>query len=259
MSTPSDPQAAALLAHVVSQVQRDVSFLVSHDYISAADAADIVSRLPDAKKADGLVNGVKNMAIRTPPPEAIPVALTGRRIPPPPAPSPRVQRAKALWAYNEDGQEPNDLSFSADEIVEILDETNTDWWTGKCRGRQGLFPSNHVEKLTTHSSPPPPALMGMPMAPMSMQSPMQPQPYTPYMPEKASYAPTYGGYPPPPPQPMMQQTPPPPVIVQTAAPPEQPKKHRFGRLGNTMANAAAGGVGFGAGAAIGGGIVDAIF
>ncbi|KAJ3477172.1 hypothetical protein NLI96_g10650 [Meripilus lineatus] len=37
------------------------------------------------------------------------------------------------------------------------------------------------------------------------------------------------------------------------------KKNKFGKLGGTMANAAAGGVGFGAGAAIGSGLVNAIF
>ncbi|SJL08813.1 uncharacterized protein ARMOST_12184 [Armillaria ostoyae] len=37
------------------------------------------------------------------------------------------------------------------------------------------------------------------------------------------------------------------------------KKSKFGKYGNTMAHSAAGGVGFGAGAAIGGGLVRAIF
>jgi len=37
------------------------------------------------------------------------------------------------------------------------------------------------------------------------------------------------------------------------------KKNKYGKLGSTMGNAAAGGVGFGAGAAIGSGIINAIF
>ena len=76
-------------------------------------------------------------------------------------------------------------------------------------------------------------------------------------------------YAPPAPQPPVQQ-----VVVQE----EAPKKNKFGKLGNTMAQSAAGGVGFGAGeflrtvspkdrdlifyltgAAIGSGIVHAIF
>ena len=30
-----------------------------------------------------------------------------------------------------------------------MDETNADWWTGKVKGKQGLFPSNYVEKIST--------------------------------------------------------------------------------------------------------------
>lgn len=28
-----------------------------------------------------------------------------------------------------------------------MEETNADWWTGKFRGKQGLFPSTYVQKL----------------------------------------------------------------------------------------------------------------
>ncbi|KAG8713320.1 hypothetical protein FRC08_013412 [Ceratobasidium sp. 394] len=40
---------------------------------------------------------------------------------------------------------------------------------------------------------------------------------------------------------------------------DQEKKDKYGKLKGTMANSAAGGLGFGAGAAIGGGLVRAIF
>jgi hypothetical protein len=40
---------------------------------------------------------------------------------------------------------------------------------------------------------------------------------------------------------------------------QRPQKNKFGGLGQTMAQSAAGGVGFGAGAAIGSGIVGSIF
>ena len=148
-------------------------------------------------------------------------------------------------------QEPNDLSFSSGEIVEIIDETNADWWTGKCRGKQGLFPSNHVEKIDSgapSASPPPPAMPMMPMMPSGPSyyspPPGPPQPYgMPSNPEKAVMYQSH--YAPPPPAPMVVQAPA-PVQVQEA-PQEPPKKSKFGKLGNTMANSAAGGVGFGAG------------
>ncbi|KAF7789730.1 hypothetical protein EIP86_000676 [Pleurotus ostreatoroseus] len=267
-----DPQTSALIAHVFQQTQSNISFLASQNYISPTDASELLSRLTTAqsrangatdRSADSLQTSMQNLSVSAPVP--ISPNNTGRRVPPPP---PRYQRAKALWAYNEDGREPNDLSFSAGEIVEIVDETNTDWWTGKCRGRQGLFPSNHVEKIGSSaagSPAPPPPMQPMPpvgppaqpMVPYSSPPPGPPGGYTPnYMDNKQGYPPYGSSYPPPAPVAMQvaPAPPPQPVVVQ-----EQPKKHRFGQLGNTMANAAAGGVGFGAGAAIGGGIIDAIF
>lgn len=144
-------------------------------------------------------------------------------------------------------QEANDLSFSAGEIVEIVDETNADWWTGKCRGRQGLFPANYVELLDAArgpASPPPPApTPSMPVhTPSYYQPPPGPPQYgTPTEPEKAAmyHHQSYG-----PPAPPMQPAPPVQVVQQEQAP---PKKNKFGKLGSTMATSAAGGVGFGAG------------
>lgn len=45
-------------------------------------------------------------------------------------------------------QDPNDLAFEVGDIIEVIAETNTDWWTGRNRlGKQGLFPSTYVAKL----------------------------------------------------------------------------------------------------------------
>ncbi|EJF55843.1 SH3-domain-containing protein [Dichomitus squalens LYAD-421 SS1] len=257
-TTPSDPQAAALLAHVLQQTQSNINFLASQNYISHAEASDLISRLTQGADHDSLLSSMNNLAVG---PARAPPEPARRSIPPPP-PRNHVQKARALWAYNEDGREPNDLSFSQGEIIEIVDETNADWWTGKVRGKQGLFPSNHVEKIPSgpSTSPAPPVSMPpMPSAPSyyAPPPPGPPQPYyqgpaPDYNNEKTSmYQPAYA--PPAPvqaPQPPVQQ-----VVVQQ----EPPKKSKFGKLGNTMATSAAGGVGFGAGAAIGSGIVNAIF
>ncbi|EMD33397.1 hypothetical protein CERSUDRAFT_118000 [Gelatoporia subvermispora B] len=261
MPMPSDPQTAALLAHVLSQTQQNISFLASQGHISHADAADIQRRLAAAENNSSPVEAsFRNMSlsppVAEPAPAPAPPAPFQRNIPPPPA---RTQRARALWAYNEDGRESNDLSFGAGEIIDIVEETNADWWTGRVRGRQGLFPSNYVEKLSTAASPPPPAA---PMPPMMPAAPMQPMPppasyYSP-PPEKSMYAPQYGGMPPPPPPAPVQMAPQ-TVVVEQAPPPEQPKKHRFGKLGSTMATSAAGGFGFGAGAAVGSDLINSIF
>jgi hypothetical protein len=88
---PQDPQAAALLAHVLSQIEDNVNFLASQDYISQADASAILTKLPNANNnrapsgISGLASRVANMGTRSTP--AAPSALP---------------QAKALWAYSGD-------------------------------------------------------------------------------------------------------------------------------------------------------------
>ncbi|KAI0636174.1 SH3 domain-containing protein [Trametes polyzona] len=258
ISTPHDPQAAALLAHVLSQTQQNISFLAAQNYISPTEAAELITRLSQGPardtSTDSVTASMQNLAVGP----ARSTSPAHRVVPPPPPRQNSTKRARALWPYNEDGREPNDLSFSAGEIVEIVDETNADWWTGKCRGKQGLFPSNYVELLDAPRGPisPPPGPPPPSNMPMSMPSYQpQPQPYgMPHEPEKAAlYQPQYGA-------PSPVQPAPPPVQVVTVQQEQQPpKKNKFGKLGSTMATSAAGGVGFGAGAAIGSGIINSIF
>jgi len=248
----------AYLAHILAQTRANIDFLVAHNHISPADADLMRNRLPSANTASAPpIEEMNNLSVSAP----------GRRaVPPPPPRSAPTQRARAVWAYNEDGSEPNDLSFSSGEIVEVIDETNADWWTGRCRGRQGLFPSNHVEKLDgaapAHAPPMPTASpVYQPAYAPPPQQYMPPQPYAAGPPpaEKPAYRPfgaVYAGRDQPPPQP--QAIPANSLGLQQDAGQEK-KKSKYGRLGDTMATSAAGGVGFGAGAAIGSGIVGAIF
>lgn len=159
-------------------------------------------------------------------------------------------------------KEPNDLSFHAGDIIDIISETNADWWTGKINGRQGLFPSNYVEKLASrapspinarpipvpappqrsepsysrapsYSTPPPPFpnhnAYSSPPPPQHWQPPQGPPPQP------------YGGYHQPPPimnekqqQQVVYAQPPPPQVQIQAPPPQEPKKSKFGGLGNTV-------------------------
>jgi len=282
---------STLLAHIVSQTKANVSFLAAQNHISQADATLMLGRL-DSIASKGIsspqaavvniASSMQSLSVNASPATPATTPSPVRSAPTPPS---RLQKAKALWAYNEDSQEPNDLSFSPGEIVEIVDETNADWWTGKCRGKQGLFPSNHVEKIAASASSPAPATApvpthavhapppssysppawtpGPPMPSMSM--PSQPPYPLAYDNEKNAPYPPYGAPPPPgpyggPPGPAYGGPPPPggPIVVEGGSVKEKKKKFG-GDLGKTMATAAAGGVGFGAGAAIGGGIIDAIF
>ena len=94
--SPQDPQNAALLAHIVSQIEQNVNFLASQNYISNGDASAILNRLPNTTQNE-ITSRTANLNIgsRNIPPPAIPRST--------PAP-PTTILSRALWAYNEDGQ-----------------------------------------------------------------------------------------------------------------------------------------------------------
>lgn len=93
---PQDPQTAALLAHVVSQLEGNVQFLVSQNYISHSDASTFLSKLPNVNN-NSHIDPVQSVQA--------PAALRRGVAPPPPPPAAaapvRGVRAKALWGYNE--------------------------------------------------------------------------------------------------------------------------------------------------------------
>ncbi|XP_062311675.1 growth factor receptor-bound protein 2-B-like [Osmerus eperlanus] len=62
--------------------------------------------------------------------------------PPQPMPSSPSEQVKAL--YNFVAEERDELDFSAGDIIEVLERSDVSWWTGKLRGRTGLFPSNYT-------------------------------------------------------------------------------------------------------------------
>ncbi|RMD39990.1 hypothetical protein DV735_g5149, partial [Chaetothyriales sp. CBS 134920] len=55
-----------------------------------------------------------------------------------------IETCTALYDY--EAQAHGDLSFSANDIIEIVSRTQNEneWWTGKVHGRQGQFPGNYV-------------------------------------------------------------------------------------------------------------------
>ncbi|KAM9322266.1 E3 ubiquitin/ISG15 ligase TRIM25-like [Pholidichthys leucotaenia] len=62
-----------------------------------------------------------------------------------PKPKPRTPQCRALYAYN--AQDTDDLSFNAEDIIDILAEDSSGWWFGRLQGREGMFPGNYVEKI----------------------------------------------------------------------------------------------------------------
>jgi LAS seventeen-binding protein 1/2 len=104
-----------LLRHLTERVRADVNVLVQLGHISQPQATDFLNSLPGSSST---------------------MPVPSRRLATAPPPALKFARAKALWAYNEQGTEP-DLSFSAGDIVEIVSKTNDDWWTGRVNGREG--------------------------------------------------------------------------------------------------------------------------
>ncbi|KAG6845412.1 hypothetical protein H0H87_009759 [Tephrocybe sp. NHM501043] len=175
--------ATALLAHILAQTRHNVEFLVSQKQISSEIGQDILSKLPKAKAPTSetdLVKQTQNLAISNPIPAALPTTTSpsygqAQHYSPPPhllpptapaLPTGVLFRAKAIWAYNENGENPGDLAFRAGDIIDITAETNADWWTGRNNGREGLFPSNYVERLPTEQAAPPTVKLE-PYAPMA--------------------------------------------------------------------------------------------
>ncbi|KAF0436576.1 DUF500-domain-containing protein [Gigaspora margarita] len=72
--------------------------------------------------------------------------------PPPIAPKPKIpprapkpQTAIALYDFT--GEQEGDLSFTKGDLIIITKKTdsNNEWWTGKCKGQDGIFPANYVQ------------------------------------------------------------------------------------------------------------------
>ncbi|KAK3098251.1 hypothetical protein FSP39_017626 [Pinctada imbricata] len=82
----------------------------------------------------------KRSSTNRPPPGA------GRPKPPAnPKPKPSLPQCRCLYAY--DAQDTDELSFNEGDTIDIVKEDPAGWWTGKLRGKQGLFPANYVEKI----------------------------------------------------------------------------------------------------------------
>ncbi|KAI5306503.1 hypothetical protein KEM56_000591, partial [Ascosphaera pollenicola] len=79
--------------------------------------------------------------------------VAGKAKPPPPKPKPKfgapaapaVETVTALYDYA--AQAPTDISFSAGDVIEIVQRTDNvnEWWMGRIHGQTGQFPANYVQ------------------------------------------------------------------------------------------------------------------
>jgi hypothetical protein len=71
------------------------------------------------------------------------------------APAAGKTQAKALFAYA--AQQPDELSFAAGAVMNILKKEADGWWQGELGGKVGVFPGNYVEEIVVAAAPPKPA------------------------------------------------------------------------------------------------------
>ncbi|KAI9220600.1 hypothetical protein BC828DRAFT_438805 [Blastocladiella britannica] len=57
-------------------------------------------------------------------------------------------RAKALYAYTADAADPQEVSFAAEEVLEVANPHGNRWWqVRKANGTAGIAPSNYLQLL----------------------------------------------------------------------------------------------------------------
>lgn len=58
-----------------------------------------------------------------------------------------LKTLRALYDY--DAEEENELTFATDDILYVLDEDPSGWWTAQAfDGKSGLVPMNFLEELS---------------------------------------------------------------------------------------------------------------
>lgn len=98
---------------------------------------------------DALDATSQNTPVPTPPPETVRPIV--------PNPEPEMPNAKIFVAlYDYDARTDEDLSFRKGEHLEILNDTQGDWWLARSKRtrQEGYIPSNYVAKLKSIEAEP---------------------------------------------------------------------------------------------------------
>lgn len=125
-------------------------------------------RSPSKNDTSGLVAPINNKDAAVPSTSNPPLAITShepavrevRNGPMPPIPEPEISsgmNAKIFVAlYDYDARTDEDLSFRKGEHLEILNDTQGDWWLARSKAtkQEGYIPSNYVAKLKSIEAEP---------------------------------------------------------------------------------------------------------
>lgn len=86
---------------------------------------------------------------------------------------PAIAHARALYRYM--GGDARDLSFEKDDRIAVHEYMNADWWMGRNErtGQEGIFPRNYVfiEQENKGPMPPQQPMYGYPQGPPQQQNP----------------------------------------------------------------------------------------
>lgn len=157
-----------------------------------------------------------------------PPPLPGRKEPPPAAPPAKPVLAHCIALYKYAAADARDVSFAKGDKVSVYEKMNADWWLGRneTTGQEGIFPRAYVEEQHNEKGgyPPPPG--------------PQQNPYSGSVPPPMGIAGGYGGN-------------------HGQGEEDKPTKteENTKKFGKKLGNAAI----FGAGATLGGKIVNSIF
>lgn len=238
--------ATALINRSITTLRTELEFLKDSGVITQ-DFFDTVSRsLPqrytEGSPAVGLSQGgfqgvsSQSTGAFVPPPSGAPGA--------PPSYSATEEWVEAVYDYP--AQQPEDLALRVGDRVRVLDKPNPNWSKGVCNGRTGMFPLNYCKP----SFPPEKSKGELSYAPPAVAPPAQYQPL--YQSQPSYQQPLY--QPPFPPastgyyeQPQAQAQP------QAEAQPQL--EGHLKKFGKKFGDAAI----FGAGATLGGDLINSIF
>ena len=68
----------------------------------------------------------------------------------------------ALYPYA--AQNPDEMSFPRDCVINVINKDDPDWWKGEMNGQEGMFPSNYVKPLGEASAAGQSGECGMPVS-----------------------------------------------------------------------------------------------
>lgn len=125
---------------------------------NSSSPASGATQLQKTSEPNGAVVSPNQITITTTPQPASPVVSVVSSQPAEPASSEAASSSVKIFVslYDYDARTAEDLSFKKGEHLEILNDTQGDWWYARSRlsKKEGYIPSNYVAKLKSLESEP---------------------------------------------------------------------------------------------------------